>query len=402
MDEALHVAGDRLQDIFKMTWDACLIFNSDWRLTSLNKTAEKLFGYSTTDPPNVHFKKLLKKRIGSLFLEVKNNTTRGNTFRDEAICICKEGDAMPVFIKASPFQLAHCEVYVVVIKEAAPQLVLDNNQILKSLSYKVGAGQVATGVLHNIGNILNSINISIQSLSEMAKNSKIPKLIKANELFHENKMRIGEYITNDKAGRHLPDFYAGIGEFMKEDNAQLKDELDELKDHLNLVKELIATQQNYAKCFTGRRRLPVMDLLTDALKIEKMSIQKHKIRVDVQCPDEATIFVEKPKALHVLVNLIKNGIEAILAAEKTGHFQINVAIEESHVAVTIRDNGIGLCREQLAKMFSFGFTTKLDGHGFGLFTSYQLMKEMDGKIAVSSEGLRKGAVFHLEFPKHEN
>jgi len=397
MEESLS-ADVRLQDLFKLTWDACLVFDMDWQLVVMNSAAVRLFGYGSQSAQGLHFRKLMKKRVGSLFFEARKGLEQAGAFRSEAIAVKADGETLSVIVKGSYYQLGQNHWVVVLVRKPSLETVSQDQAVMKTLSYKVGAGQVATGILHNIGNILNSINISIQNLSEMAKNSKIPKLLKANALFHENKARIGQYIYEDKAGRHLPDFYSGIGEFMKHDNDRMNDELEELKNHLKLVKELIGSQQSYARCFTGKQEASVKELLNDVLKIEKMSIMKHQIRVDIQCPDDAVIFVDRSKALHVLVNLLKNGRDAMVAANSEGHFIIKAELKNNSMMITIKDNGVGLNAEQASKLFSFGFTTKLDGHGFGLFTCLQLMEEMDGKIYVTSEGLGTGATFHCEFP----
>jgi signal transduction histidine kinase len=106
------------------------------------------------------------------------------------------------------------------------------------------------------------------------------------------------------------------------------------------------------------------------------------------------------KLLHIIVNLIKNSIESVLATHDTNKI-ITVRTEkhdETHIAIQIIDNGVGVPEENLEKIFSFGFTTKKTGHGFGMHTSANFTTEVGGKLVAESLGVNQGATMTLILP----
>ncbi|MBT5707447.1 MAG: ATP-binding protein [Verrucomicrobia bacterium] len=68
------------------------------------------------------------------------------------------------------------------------------------------------------------------------------------------------------------------------------------------------------------------------------------------------------------------------------------------VRISVIDTGVGIPKENLTKIFAFGFTTRKEGHGFGLHSSALAAKEMGGELTGESDGMEKGAAFHLDLP----
>lgn len=397
MDGFLHF----LSTIGKVVKDPLLVFDFDEHLCFMNSAAQKLFGYDPEEFDSLLFRDLLKKQPGSLANEVMEALKKFETYSERAVVISKSGQTFQLDLKAKQLDFESASYLVISLRDPASEYGQDVNIDIKALAYKAGIGQVTTGLLHNIGNLLTSINVSVQNMSEISKDSKIPKLLKANELFLENRENIEKYITEDPAGRYLPEFYTSIGEFMQKDNEKLKEELHELQSHLNLIKELIAAQQDYARSDSAKRGLSLEKLIEAALKIELLSFQKHEVDIVREYRDKVYIYGDKAKMLHVLLNITKNAKEAILASGKEDRiFKVKLYIDrEKNVGVlSLSDNGIGIPPELISRMFTYGFTTKLDGHGFGLYTSVQAVKDVGGTVEVFSEGANQGAEFRLSFP----
>lgn len=99
----------------------------------------------------------------------------------------------------------------------------------------------------------------------------------------------------------------------------------------------------------------------------------------------------------VLLNLFKNSIEA-LKENAIDNREVWISTYESgdFCVIKIKDNGIGISKENLEKMFTHGFTTKKTGHGFGLHASFNSIKEMGGEMKVESNGEGEGAAFYLQ------
>ena len=130
------------------------------------------------------------------------------------------------------------------------------------------------------------------------------------------------------------------------------------------------------------------------------ALARHGILVGRDYQDVPVISVDKHKILQILVNLIRNAKYAIeTAGKRDKRLAISIRSNERNmVQITITDNGIGIAQENLTRIFSHGFTTKRDGHGFGLHSGALAAKEMGGSLSASSEGPGKGATFILELP----
>ena len=112
------------------------------------------------------------------------------------------------------------------------------------------------------------------------------------------------------------------------------------------------------------------------------------------------VMVDKHKVLQILVNLMRN---AKYAMDELGPPEkcLTVSIrrrEPGRVVVCVRDNGIGISAENLTRIFNHGFTTKRDGHGFGLHSGLQAARELGGRLCATSDGIGRGATFCLELP----
>ena len=160
-------------------------------------------------------------------------------------------------------------------------------------------------------------------------------------------------------------------------------------------------QQNFAKMSGAYENLSTGELTEDALRINSAAFERHRIQV-VREFDESTppVFVDRHKALQILINLISNAKYA-MDAQPTNEKRLVIRVEPvvpDRVQITIRDSGVGIAPENLVKIFTHGFTTKKDGHGFGLHSCANAAKEMGGSLTAHSDGIGLGAAFVLELP----
>ena len=107
----------------------------------------------------------------------------------------------------------------------------------------------------------------------------------------------------------------------------------------------------------------------------------------------------------MLTNLVKNSREAMVAAKHQGQRAVlRISVEQLDtdlMEIRISDNGCGIGPENLDKIFNHGFTTKDQGHGFGLHTCANFMTEMGGTLRAESDGIGKGATFVMRFPLNQ-
>lgn len=269
-------------------------------------------------------------------------------------------------------------------------------------AHKAGMADIATGVLHNVGNILNSVNTSSSIMEQTIRNSKVEGLKKANALLRKNMDHIEEFIAEDPKGKKLLSYYLKIEDLMVEEQQTMLKHNFRLNEKIHLINDVISTQQNYAGAERYVETVSLPELVESALTLQSGSIDRHDINVEKNL-DKSVPKVEgqKTKIIHILVNLFKNAKEAIAEAgiDKEPKVIVDLCQDESAVYLSITDNGCGITTDKLNKVFNHGFTTKKEGHGFGLHSCSNYMTEMDGQLTVDSDGLNQGATFTLVFPK---
>ncbi len=334
---------------------------------------------------------------GNFLAEYRMITRSGESrwFRDQAVVVPAEGSGQPT--------LNGVMLDVTEAKVAETRLADLNKQFVET-SRMAGMAEVATGVLHNVGNVLNSVNVSASLVLEKLRNSKAPKLGKASELLLGRNGDLADYLTHDPSGQKLPGYLAKLGQYLVAENTQLMTEVEQLSRNIEHIKEIVAMQQNYAKVSGVFENLPADRLVEDAIAMNIGAFERHGVTLDRRFHDVPSVRVDRHRVMQILINLIRNAKYALDDVERTDK-RITVTITQvsaESVAISIGDNGIGISPENLTRIFGHGFTTRKDGHGFGLHSGALAAKEMGGTLAASSSGVGLGATFTLELPVASN
>jgi len=287
---------------------------------------------------------------------------------------------------------------ITTIKEAESKLELLNRQLLQS-SRQAGMAEVATSVLHNVGNVLNSANISAVLLLGNAKKSKVAFLGKAVALLNEHAADLGAYMANDVKGRQLPEYLSRVSEELTKEQQLAIAELHSLRQNIEHIKEIVAMQQNYAKVSGVAETVQVADLVEDSLRLNAGALTRHEVELVREYTEVPAITVDKHKVLQILVNLIRNAKYACDdSGRKDKQVRLKISNQDQWIHIAVIDNGIGIPPENRTRIFNHGFTTRKDGHGFGLHSGALAATELGGTLTVHSDGLGKGATFTLELP----
>ncbi|CAM2009776.1 ATP-binding protein [Acanthopleuribacter pedis] len=398
-----EMLGPAFTALFRYSQERLFLFDEAFRLVAANEPALAQFCTNSWDSCCHRAFGSVFRVDAAIFLDRVREAARQNSpHLDQMAADFKDGATTACRVKSWLVQAGSRELIVVAVTQQTEDRESANlgGGDLRELAAQAEVSKVANGLIHNLGNLFNSINISTQTLVEVVRDSKIPELLKANRLFLRNLDNIGDYVTKDPAGRYLPEFYRSVGDFLKEDLEKLHTELADIAEKVAFIKEMISTQQDYAKSESVTRKLALNDVVDRALQIELPSMTKRGIRIEKKYQARFFVYGVKSKVLHVFLNLFKNAKEAMTSTDHEDSFlQIGIqSLPENKVEVTVRDNGAGIDEANLDKMFSYGFTTKPDGHGFGLYTSAEAMNQLGGSIAVSSEGIGHGACFRLIFP----
>jgi signal transduction histidine kinase len=262
-----------------------------------------------------------------------------------------------------------------------------------------GKAEIANSVLHNIGNVLNSLTVACTFIDDKLKKSKIRSLLKTNELIEANEDNFGEFINKDPKGKIVPQFLIQVGRQLKIERETLLEEIAKIGDKAHLMKEIIETQQTIAR--VGRDEVQdVIQIIEEAISVQAETIERLGVEIVRDFHSDRPIRGHKSKLVHILINLIKNGAEAMAHLDEERRIlRIETGeCERRTVSISVEDQGYGIAADDLHKIFKHGFTTKDDGHGFGLNFCAKAMEEMNGTIQVSSDGPGLGAKFTLTFP----
>jgi signal transduction histidine kinase len=289
-------------------------------------------------------------------------------------------------------------------KQAEARLT-ELHRSLLDVSRQAGMAEVATGVLHNVGNTLNSVNVSVGLMSERLRGSRVSGLARATGLLKEHLPSLGAFLSQDERGQQLPSYLIAVSEQLVQEHEDLQAEVISLSESVEHIKSVVSMQQENARFVGVVEQVRVAQLLDDALKLHALSFEKQGIQVRREYVDVPPVLVDRHKLLQILLNLLSNARHALLESGRDNK-QLTLRIGGGKAGEVLRieveDNGVGIAPENLSRVFTQGFTTKKEGHGFGLHISALAASEMGGALTCSSAGPGQGATFLLELPALQN
>jgi len=287
-------------------------------------------------------------------------------------------------------------------KRAEQELDRVHQQLLDA-ARRAGMAEVATGVLHNVGNVLNSVNVSATLVADRLRGSKLPELTRALDLLDGHAAEIGRFLTEDPRGKRVPGFLRLVASHLSRDQSLMAEELESLTKNVDHIKTVVAMQQSYTGVAGVVETVSLAELVDDALKLNASSFGKYDIALVRDFADVPPVQVDKQRVLQILMNLVANAKDSLLesgreARQLTVRIRIDGPPGEENVLIEVADNGVGIAKENLTRVFSHGYTTKRRGHGFGLHSSAIAAKELGGALTAHSDGQGRGAVFTLKLP----
>ena len=275
------------------------------------------------------------------------------------------------------------------------------NRQLVDISRSAGMAEVATGVLHNVGNVLNSVSVSATVVTERLRQSDVGDLHLAAEMLSGKNGELGHFLTHDPKGKLVPEFLVTVSKQLATERDELVTEMNSVTENIEHIKEIVAMQQSYAKISGAYENLAVTELVEDALRMNSAAFERHQIElVREYQPALPPVCADRHKVLQILINLLRNAKHAMDDGdERERRMVIQIGmVSPERVGITILDNGLGIPPENLKRIFNHGFTTKKSGHGFGLHSGANAANEMGGNLSGHSDGPGKGARFTLELP----
>jgi signal transduction histidine kinase len=288
----------------------------------------------------------------------------------------------------------------VTAKEKAREQLAEAQRSLLLASRQAGMAEVATGVLHNVGNVLNSVNISATIVNSKITQSCSVNLNKVLVLLRDHQNDIAGFFAEDPKGRKLIEYLEALNQHMAAEKTQVLQELSTLTQNVEHIKEIVSMQQSYAQVSGVLEILDPTELLEDGIRMHSAAYVRHAVKVIREYSKVPRINVDRHKALQVLTNLLHNAKYACEdkgAGDRIVRVRLGLSAPD-RIRIEVEDNGVGIAPENLTRIFAFGFTTRRNGHGFGLHSGALAAREMGGSLQASSQGVGHGATFTLELP----
>jgi PAS domain S-box-containing protein len=288
---------------------------------------------------------------------------------------------------------------ITALKEAEEQLDKLHRQLV-TVSREAGMAEIATNVLHNVGNVLNSVVVSTGLIGARLRESKTKGFVDAMRLMDEHRADLGDFLSKDERGKRLPDYLQKLVATLTAERTYLLEELESLNKGLDHIRDIVTTQQSYARAPTSvLEPLLISDLLEDALRMNLGSLARREVSVVKHWPEVPEALLDRHLILQIIVNLVGNALQAMESVtDRPRRLTLRAERVDALIRIEVEDNGEGIPPENLARLFTHGFTTRKSGHGFGLHSCALAAKAMGASIRAHSDGPGKGARFTLDLP----
>jgi len=399
--------------ILESALDCVITIDHCGRIVEFNPAAEATFGYSRAEvlgqelaekliPPTLRY---AHRNDFANYLATGHGPGIGR--RVEMTSMHASGREFPVELSISVVQLDGPPLFTAYLRDLTDRKRVEaereelNHQLLET-SRRVGMADVATSVLHNVGNVLNSVNVSAGLVISTLRQSPYQDVGRISKLLEEHADDLGSYLRVDPKGRQIPAYLAKLAGHFEEQHLQAGRELQSLDQQIEHIKQIISMQQNVARSRGLREPIVLKEVMEQALSINTAGLGRHQVEVVREYSEVPEVMIDKHQVLQILVNLISNAKHAMNQADGLRRLTLRVGMETSTgvVRLEVQDTGVGIKPEYLTRIFGQGFTTKSDGHGFGLHSGALAAKTMNGTLIAESDGEGCGAIFRLELPLH--
>lgn len=403
----LHQALDRYHQLFRDARVVGLLIDpSDGAIVDANRMALDYYGYSHEALTRLKISdiNILPREQVILEIQCAKEQQRDYFLSQHRLA---SGEIRDVEVYSGPMHiqgklLVHSMIRDITDrKRTETESAVLQRQLLDA-SRQAGMAEIAVGVLHNVGNVLNSINVAVSVLSDRLRALRTPKLHQALQMLHQL------LEPTPDASPPVPDslprllnYLDSLAAYFGDEQQYLLGELRTAREHIEHVKHIVQRQQAYAFHYGTSESILLARLLDDAITIT--IADRHAIQVQRDYAPLPPILTDKHKLLQIIINLVRNAKDALcvrnpVPLEEPRQLTVRLWRKEQQVQIEVRDNGVGIAPEHLAQVFAFGFTTKVEGHGFGLHASANLATELGGRLTCHSKGSDQGATFTLELP----
>lgn len=278
-----------------------------------------------------------------------------------------------------------------------------NTQIIAS-AREVGMADVAVSILHNVGNVLNSVNVSSNLLVENLQKSHFNRFFDVCEMLRAHQDNLPDYLNTDEKGKLIPRYLIELSDTMRENYDVSCIEVSNINERIQHIRDIVMAQQSLSRVNAIHEKIKLSEVVKATIMMIGGQLSEKDIEIIEEYQDVPEMYIDRSKLMQILVNLMQNAKDALLedqTAKSHKHIKISIKLsttKDNLVILTVKDNGLGISKENIEKIFSYGFSTKTHGHGIGLHSSALSATELGGKLKMESDGIGQGALFTLELP----
>lgn len=404
--DALAASRYYVDNILRSMADSLLVINADMTIGAVNPSLLDLLGYKENE--------LIGVSPGLIFGEefaqgaiLENLILQGSVSGVESSFLTHDGRKIPISVSGSmmqnqqgQFQGLVCVAQDITERKRMEEEKLQLHEQLLDTSRKLGMAEVATGVLHNIGNVLNSINVSIGVITDLLKHSMVEDVGRISRLFEQHREDLGTFLSQNPKGKQVSGYLDKLSGQLLEERRMVWLELDRLRENAGHAQHCVAAQQDLAKLNGINEPVCLAELFEEALAVNQDMLKKFSIDVIQQFQEVPQVILDKHQVLQILVDLIRNAcqaMESFLIKQLVVRVKLIIGPPDA-ICLEVQDSGKGIPPEALTRIFGQGYSTKDGGRGMSLHHGALAAKNMGGSLRAQSEGEGQGATFFLDLP----
>jgi len=395
-----------VENVLRSMADSLFVIDANLTIGSVNPSLLELLGYGEDE--------LIGQSPGLIFGEefaqgsiMENLLLQGSVSGIESSFLAQDGRLIPISVSGSmmqdeqgQFQGLVCVAQDITERKRMEEERLQLHEQLLDTSRKLGMAEVASDVLHNVGNVLNSINVSIGIIADLTRRSMVGDVGRISQLFHQHREDLGNYFSTNPKGKQIPAYLEKLsGQLMEEQQVAIA-ELDRLRENAQHAQQCVAAQQGIAKLSGITEPISVTELLEEALAVNHEQLETSKIDVSREFQEIPQLIVDKHQVLEIMVDVIRNACQAMASvSDKQLIVRANlIPGPPDSVCLEVQDSGVGIASEDRIKIFGQGHNTKDGGRGMSLHSGALMAKNLGGTLRAHSMGVGHGATFSLELP----
>jgi two-component system NtrC family sensor kinase len=275
----------------------------------------------------------------------------------------------------------------------------ETRQRLLDQSFKSGVAEMASGVLHNIGNAITPLGVKLTTLRRDLQQAPLAEIDLASA-------ELADPATT-------PDRRAALDQFVELAARELADivrktleEIDTVRGQVDHVQLILADQQRFSRAERVIEPLALHRVVEESVRLLPEPLRRFAtLEIDPELAQVGRVRAARVALQQVIGNLLINAAESVRESGQqadTGRIRVHCIQDPTgapgQVHLCFEDNGIGIATENLARLFERGFSTKARGSGMGLHWSANTASALGGRLYAESAGPGRGACLHLLLP----